>query len=262
MNALRTAILRGARVSRRAGAVARSARSGDGLAFAQLRAYVAGDDPRRIDAAATARSGTLHTRVYLEETALVLAAIVDESPSMQVGRRRALADAAAEALRAWFAAAESADVTARIVDGRIVRDRRAAPLLRATSPFSISAALTIARTTLAAGASLLVITDGFDPADQLLLATIGRRLDATVLIARDPWADGLPLRGIVRVGDSETRVTRRLFIGQRAAARYVAATQRRAAELREHYARAGWRVGDLIEDDGRASLRRAFGLPA
>jgi uncharacterized protein (DUF58 family) len=262
MNALRSAILRGARPGRRIGTAARAARPGDGLAFSQLRAYVPGDDPRRIDAAATARSGALHTRVYLEETALVLAAIVDESPSMRVGRRRAVADAAAEGLRAWFAAAEGADATARIVDERIVRDRRAAPLVRANGPFSLTASLTIALAALPRGASLLVITDGFETIADALLAAIGRRFDATVLLARDPWSDVLPLRGIVRVADSETRTTRRLFIGARAAQRYVVASQRRATELYERYRRAGWRIGELTEDDGRVCLRRAFGLPA
>jgi uncharacterized protein (DUF58 family) len=261
VNALRSAILRGARASRRIGQAARASRRGDGFAFAELRAYVAGDDPRRIDAAATARSGTLHTRVYLEETALVLAAIVDESPSMRVGRRRALTDAAMEALRAWFGAAENEDVTARIVDERIVRDRRAAPLVSATLPFSLTAALTVAHAALPHGASLLVVTDGFDDAAESVLAAIGHRFDATVLLARDPWSDGLPLRGIVRVADSETRATRRLFIGARAAARYVSASQRRDADLRERYRRAGWRVAELTEDDGRAGLRHAFGLP-
>ncbi len=262
MNALRAAILRGARASRRVGAAARSTRPGDGLAFSQLRAYVPGDDPRRIDAAATARSGTLHTRLYLEETALVLGAIVDESPSMRVGRRRALGDAATEALCAWFDAAESEDVTARIVDERVVRGRRAAPLVRATGPFSLTASLTIARAALPRGASLMVITDGFETIADALLAAIGRRFDATVLLARDPWSDGVPLRGIVRVADSETSATRRLFIGAGAAQRYVVASQRRATELHERYRRAGWRIGELTEDDGRVCLRRAFGLPS
>jgi len=41
--------------------------------FDRLRGYAEGDDPRRIDWSATARIGSLQTRVYLEETVLVLA---------------------------------------------------------------------------------------------------------------------------------------------------------------------------------------------
>ena len=47
---------------------------GDGYEFVELRAYVPGDDVRRIDWAATARSGDLQTRVVLEDVALTLAA--------------------------------------------------------------------------------------------------------------------------------------------------------------------------------------------
>ena len=94
MNPLRAAIVRGARRTPRRGDGVRSGRPGDGYEFSQLRGYLEGDDPRRIDWSASARIGALQTRVYLEETALVFAAIVDESPSMRVGRKRRLSDAA------------------------------------------------------------------------------------------------------------------------------------------------------------------------
>lgn len=262
MNVLRTAILRGARATPRPGAATRGARPGDGLVFSQLRAYVEGDDPRRIDHAATARVGALQTRVYLEENALVLAAIVDESGSMGVGRKRPLAVAAAEAVRAWFAALEGEDQAARIVDERIVRDRRAAPLVRATAPFRFGPALAIALRALPRGASLLAIADGFDLSDDEPLARAGLRFDATVLLARDPWRDELPLRGFVRLRDAEDGRTRRVFVGAGTRSRYRLAAHAREARLRERFRAAGWRVGTLDERDGRASLLRAFGLPA
>jgi uncharacterized protein (DUF58 family) len=262
VNALRAAILRRARAVRRHGAAVQGTRSGDGFVFAQLRAYVEGDDPRRIDHAATARSGALQTRVYLEETALVLAAFVDESASMRVGRRRPLADAADEALRAWFGAAESDDTVARIVDERVIRDRRAAALARAGAPFRFARALALAHGALPRGASLLAIVDGFDLADDAALARAALRFDATVLIARDPWRDDLPLRGVVRLRDAESGQTRRLYVGARERARYRVAAQAREATLCERFRAAGWRVGILEEADGRASLQRAFGLAA
>jgi uncharacterized protein (DUF58 family) len=85
--------------------VPRGTRPGDGYTFDRLRAYTEGDDPRRIDWSATARIGALQTRVYLEETVLVLGALIDESPSMRLGRKRTLADAARDAAGAWFGAA-------------------------------------------------------------------------------------------------------------------------------------------------------------
>jgi len=162
VNDLRAAILRGARAVPRPGSAARGTRPGDGLAFSQLRAYVEGDDPRRIDQAATARAGALQTRVYREDTALVLAAILDQSASMRVGRHRSLAQAGKEALRAWFGVAEHDDTTARIVDERVVRDRRAAPLIDAAraKPARSGAYDRAARA--ASRRVLLMVTDGFD----------------------------------------------------------------------------------------------------
>ncbi len=262
MNPLRAAILRRARAAPRAGAAVRGARPGDGFVFSQLRAYVEGDDPRRIDQAATARSGALQTRVYLEETALVLAAIVDESGSMRVGRRRPLTEAAGEAVRAWFGAAEGEDAIARIVDERIVRDRRAAPLVAAATPFRFAAALEIARRALPRGASLLAVADGFDlPGDEALALT-ALRFDATVLLARDPWRDELPLRGVVRLRDAESGAVRRAYVGARERRRYREAAHLREAALHARFRAAGWRTGALEEADGRGSLLRAFGLAA
>ncbi len=267
MNALRAAILAGARrpVPRHAlrGSVPRArTNANDGFVFAQLREYVQGDDPRRIDHAATARAGALQTRVYLEETALILAAIADESGSMRVGRKRPLADAAREALRTWFGALEGEDQAARIVDERVVRDRRAAPLVHASMPFRFAPALAIALRALPRGASLLVITDGFDlPGDDALVRA-ALRFDATVLLARDPWRDDFPLRGFARLRDAETGRTRRVFVSSRTRARYRAAAHAREAALHARFRDAGWRAGTLDEADGRASLLHAFGLAA
>jgi uncharacterized protein (DUF58 family) len=262
MNALRAAILRGARAVPRPGAATRGARPGDGLVFSQLRAYAEGDDPRRIDHAATARAGALQTRVYLEENALLLAAIVDESGSMQVGRKRPLSVAADEAVRAWFGALEGEDQAARVVGERVVRDRRAAPLVRAPAPFRLGPALAVALRAIPRGASLLFVTDGFDLPDDETLACAALRFDATVLLARDPWRDELPLRGFVRLRDAESGRTRRVFVGARTRARYRNATHAREEALRARFRDAGWRVGALDERDGRASLLHAFGLAA
>ena len=260
MNALRAAILRGARASALASGAVRRTRPGDGFVFSQLRAYVEGDDPRRIDHAATARVGALQTRVYLEETALVLAALVDESPSMHVGRRRPLSAAADEATRTWFGAAEGEDRVARIVDERIVRDRRAAVLVRAAAPFRFGPTLAIAQRALPRNTALLAVVDGFDLPDDDVLARAARRFDATVLLARDPWRDDLPLRGIVRLRDAESGRIRRMYVGARTRERYRAASHAREAALETRFTAAGWRVGILDEADGTRSLLRTFGL--
>ena len=260
MSSLRDAILRGARATPRPGGAVRGARPGDGFVFSQLRAYVEGDDPRRIDHAATARAGALQTRVYLEETALVLAAIVDESASMRVGRKRPLAAAADEAVRVWFGAAEGEDRSARIVDGGIVRERRAAGLVHAAAPFAFAPALGVALRALPRGASLLAIGDGYDLPSEDDLIRAGMRFDATMLLARDPWRDDLALRGFCRLRDAESGRTRTLFVGKRTRARYREAARERETALLRRFREAGWRTAILDERDGRASLLRAFGL--
>ncbi len=267
MNALRAAIVHGARRSNRRGAARRSARPGDGLEFSQLRGYVDGDDPRRIDWAATARSGAMQTRVYYEETALVLAALIDTSASMQAGRRRPLARAAQEALQAWLGAADADDRVLRIAGDRLVTGRAAAALTPAEfERFDLVAALRFAVRVLPRDASLLVVTDAFDvpaPAsedDELTLVHAGARFDATVLLARDPWRDGLPLRGWQRIRDAESGAERIVRFGRASRARYVAAVAARERALEECFVRTGWRVGTLDERDGAADLERAFGL--
>jgi uncharacterized protein (DUF58 family) len=262
VNGLRSAIVRGARRTRRRGDGLRAPRAGDGYEFAQLRGYVEGDDPRRIDWAASARVGGLQTRVFLEETSLVLAAFVDDSGSMRVGRNRRLVDAAYDALRAWFGAADSEDRTQRIVDDRLVNGTRPALHVQSARPFDLLRTLTFAAHVLPRGASLLALTDGYDlPAGTTeLLLRIAARCDATVLLARDPWHDGLPLRGFRRVRDAESGRSRVLYFGTRERERYVHAVAEREKALTAQFVNAGWRVGELDEADGRASLERAFGL--
>jgi len=261
VNALRAAIVRGARRSARRGSARRSPRPGDGLEFAQLRGYVDGDDPRRIDWSATARSGALQTRVFYEETALVLAALSDTSASMDAGRRRPLAAAAEDARRAWFGAADADDRVLRIDAETLLAGRAALAHAPERAPFSLAAGLRFAVRVVPRHASLLVITDafGFDVATTLV-EEAGARFDATLLLAGDPWREGMPLRGWRRVRDAEGGATRIVRFGRTAREQYARAVAEREAALETRFTRAGWRFGLLDERDGVASLERAFGL--
>jgi uncharacterized protein (DUF58 family) len=81
---------------------------GRGLAFAELRRYVDGDDPRTIDWRATARLQATHVRVYEEERERSLLLVVDQRRAMFFGSRRAMKSVAAAevaALAAWSALA-------------------------------------------------------------------------------------------------------------------------------------------------------------
>jgi len=254
---LRDALLRGKRRPRRFGAGSPTTYRGDGYEFVELRAYVPGDDVRRIDWAATARAGELQTRVVLEDVALTLAVAVDDSPSMQVGRSRTLLDAAHDAADAWFAAAGSGD---RLM--RIGSNYAGPPHAPVAAPFEVGAALATARAALRRGTALLVIGDWYDldTRHEDLLANLGAWCDCTALIARDPWYEGLPVGGIVRFAGAEGG-TLRTYVGKRERAAFFAAVREREAALAARFAAAGWRCGILNEADGAASLRAAFGVP-
>ena len=59
--------------------------AGAGTELAQLRPYEVGDDARRFDAAASARTGVLHVREHVPERALTVWLVCDVSASMGFG---------------------------------------------------------------------------------------------------------------------------------------------------------------------------------
>jgi len=264
---IRDALLRARRRPRHLGAGSPTIYRGDGYEFVELRAYVPGDDVRRIDWAATARSGELQTRVVLEDVALTLAAIVDESPSMRVGRRRTLLESAREALVCWFAAATTQDRCIRVTaDGITPPSLQRSPHATASvcgsaAAFDAARALRTAAAALPRGAALLAIGDWYDldPALDRDLADLGARFDCTALIARDPWYDGLPLAGIVRLRGAEGGNIR-AYVGSREREAFRTAIRRRETSLLARFETANWRTGILREEDGAGALAAAFGL--
>ncbi len=257
MNTLREALLRGRRRPRNAGAGSPTLYRGDGYEFVELREYVPGDDVRRIDWAATARTGGLQTRVVLEDVALTMAAILDTSPSMEVGREQPLTRSAKEIFDRWFAAATSDDRCYRVLGDDVVPVWTPDP----GEPFSLTDALRVAAVALRPGSALLVISDFLDlPQDDEMLVLLGRRCDCTALIAQDPWREGLPLSGFVRVGDIETGRSASIFLGDAERKRYAAAVRDREMRLLERLSLANWRAELFNERDGEAALLRAFAV--
>lgn len=264
---VREALLRARRRPRHLGAGSPTIYRGDGYEFVELRAYVPGDDVRRIDWASTARSGEMQTRVVLEDVTLTLAASVDTSLSMRVGRRRPILDAAREAMQEWFGAARSDDRCIRIAGGRLTPsalqrgNRHALESAAHDGDFNLERDFRTARAALPRGAALLAVGDWYDLEASLdrELADLGARFDCTALVVRDPWYDGLPLSGIVRLRGAEGgSITG--YVGKREREAYRRAVREREAALLARFDRANWRSGVLHESDGRASLAAAFGL--
>ena len=63
---------------------------GRGMSFSESRAFADGDDPRHVDWLATARTGDLFVKQFVEERELTLLLVVDLSASMTTGSRAAL----------------------------------------------------------------------------------------------------------------------------------------------------------------------------
>jgi uncharacterized protein (DUF58 family) len=249
-------LLRGPRRRGPRGASAASRRRSDGYEFAELRAYGPGDDPRRIDWAASARAGDLQTRVVFEDHALVVAAAVDASASMFVGRSRALYDVACEAAGIWYEVVRDGDRALRIVADGIVRSRelRAEALARQCAgareprgtPFAETLAL--AGAIVPRGAALLLVSDFFE-LDAYIdrVAACAARADTFALIVRDPWASGFPLGGFVRLRDAESAATARVYIGARERERFTRSVREREEGLRERLEACGVTAGILEE---------------
>jgi uncharacterized protein (DUF58 family) len=91
-------------VARRAGGVLPGERRapgvGAGTELAQLRPYEPGDDPRQLDAAASARTGVPHVRQHVPERALTTWIVLDLSASMAFGTGLRLKSDVAEGVAA------------------------------------------------------------------------------------------------------------------------------------------------------------------
>jgi uncharacterized protein (DUF58 family) len=244
-------------------------RRSDGYEFAELRAYVPGDDVRRIDWAATARAGGLQTRVLFEDHSLVLAAAVDASGSMHVGRQRRLYDLACEAADAWYAMAQADDRCGRFGDERSVFATRRGPAsahlcaieTAVDARTSLEAALHAALVSLPWDAALLIVSDFYDlDALEPVLRLCSVRFDVTALFARDPWIDGLPLRGFVTLRDAESGAPARLFVSKAGARRFAEAAARREADVLSRLSGLRIRTAALDERGAAVALRDAFGL--
>jgi uncharacterized protein (DUF58 family) len=264
--------LRAALLQRRRGRVsgtgAPQRRRADGYEFAELREYVEGDDPRRIDWAATARAGALQTRVLYEDHALSLAVLLDASRSMFVGRARPVYDDAWGALRIWYGLAASDDRCVRVSGARAVGDpRRRGPAAahvcsaeRDEAGSNFSAGLRTALAVVPLDASLLVVSDFFGIAHDIdVLRALAARCDVTALVVRDPWHDGLPLGGFVRLRDAESGNARRFYVGCSERERFTAAVAARERDTLGVLHRAGLRA-TVLGGDAERALAEAFGI--
>jgi uncharacterized protein (DUF58 family) len=251
---------------------------GTGRELAQLRPYVPGDDVRRIDWNATARTGEAHVRVDVAERALTTWVLLDTSPSMTFGTadRRKWDVAEGVALVAGQLGSRRGNrlgvLTYGGSDERLLppRQGRAGLLglltaLRTDPPRDgagpTSPALALRRVgALARGRSLVVLVgDLRGPRDwRAALVRVAGHHEVLAVEIRDPREQELPDVGHLHLVDPETG--RQLQVdtrSQRLRSRFAEAAARERQELADELRRAGIRHvvlstgGDWLRTLGR-----------
>jgi uncharacterized protein (DUF58 family) len=249
----------------------RAAGRGTGTELAQIRPYQVGDDVRRIDAAASARTGLPHVRDHVPERTLTTWLLVDVSASMAFGTADRLKSDVAEGV---------ALVIGRLAvrrAGRVALLTSGAPVAQQLPPRGGRPALVALRKALASG----VAPDGHAPDDSLAegMRRIGRlaRGHSLVVVVSDFRDDGswpralgalamrhdvlavevvdrreaeLPAAGHLTLVDPETGVRYEADTSSAELRRkFAAAELARRDELKSHLRRARARHVEVATDD-------------
>jgi uncharacterized protein (DUF58 family) len=202
----------------------RSVQRGRGLAFEEVRPYVAGDDARTIDWRVTARRGKPHTKLFREERERPVWIVADLHRGLFFGSRRQFKSTVllhAAALLCWVAALGGDRVGAVITDGSAAahilpgraREAGVLPILQmlvecqpkapgTPNPAGLQMALSTLRPLLQPGSLVLVLSDfvGLDGDVEDILTGASTHSDVRLLWITDMLErTGLPA-GTHRVG--------------------------------------------------------------
>ncbi|MBI2535844.1 MAG: DUF58 domain-containing protein [Gemmatimonadetes bacterium] len=198
----------------------RSVFRGQGIEFAEVRAYEQGDDYRSIDWNVSARMGSPYVKTFVEERELTLLLIVDRSGSVEFGQPRPKSERAVEVAAVLALAAarqndrvgavvfsEGVDHVVRPAKGRghalrVLRDLVAfRPTDRGTN---LGAALGYGARLLRHRAVVVIISD-FRAADwEQPLRRLARRHEVVAITVDDPREVELPDAGWVELRDAES----------------------------------------------------------
>jgi len=262
---------------------------GRGMDFDELRAYVPGDDVRRIDWRATARLGKTYVRSYREERDRPLLLLVDQRAGMFFGSRQKMKSVVAAelaALIAWrvlargdrvgallcgngrtwaFRPARSEAQVHRVCAGLVESTRALVNGIGLEPPDTthddFAEALRAASRLAAHDALLVVISDfrGLSEEAASLLRRIRTHSDLFLAWITDPLERELPELGAVAVTDGTQRLT---MPSHDAAfrARFAAEFAAERARFEDFARRAGGAGFELASDsDPVARLRQVLG---
>ena len=200
----------------------RSAFRGNGMEFEDVRAYVPGDDVRRIDWNVTARAGSPHIKEFREERELCLMLVCDVSASMRFGsegvdkRRQQARISGALA----YAAIRSGDRVGmlRFADGieqfippkkgrghvwRVIQS--AFDVSTEGKGTSFREAVQHLQQGLSGRMTLVFVSDFLIPEAELQpLRTLALRHSVHAFVVHDPLEESLPQKGLFYLQDSES----------------------------------------------------------
>ena len=254
----------------------RSVFRGQGIEFAEVRAYQQGDDFRAIDWNVSARMGHPFVKTFMEEREITLLLVVDQSGSLHFGRPYTKAGLAVEvaAVLALAAArhndrvgallfADKPELIVRPSKGRahalrVIRDLVAfTPRGRGTN---LASALAYATKLLRHRAIVVVLSDFRAEGWEDPLARLAARNEVVAITVDDPREYDLPDAGWVELQDAETG--QRVLVDTSHAAtrtRIRVAAERLQQERTRKLVQAGVdRVSLLTTVPYGLPLRRAF----
>jgi uncharacterized protein (DUF58 family) len=258
----------------------RSVFRGQGMEFAEVRAYQPGDDFRAIDWNVSARLGTPFVKTFTEERELTLLLVVDRSGSTHFGDPVTKAGLAVEvaAVLALAAAVHNdrvgalffTDAVEHVVPPRKGR-RHALRVIRDLVAFqpagrrtNLAASLTYAGRLLRHRSIVVILSDFLAEAWERPLRRLASRHEVVAITVEDPREALLPESGWIELADAESG--RRVLVdaGNRAVRDRVARmAQRRQDERRRALTSSG---ADHLEletgTDYKVPLHRHFALRA
>lgn len=198
----------------------RSVFRGQGIEFAEVRAYELGDDFRAIDWNVSARMGAPFVKTFEEERELTLLLVLDRSGSVAFGRPRTKVEIAVEvaAVLALAAARQNdrvgallfSDVVEHVIPPakgrrhvlRVIRDLLAfEPSGRGTN---LAAALAHAGRLLRHRAIVVVLSDFRAEGWDVALRRLKRRHEVVAITVDDPREVDLPDAGWIELEDAES----------------------------------------------------------
>jgi uncharacterized protein (DUF58 family) len=254
----------------------RSVFRGQGIEFAEVRAYQQGDDFRAIDWNVSARMGHPFVKTFMEERELTLLLVVDQSGSQQFGRPHTKAGLAVEvaAVLALAAARHNDRVGALLFSDRveaIVAPAKGRPhalrIIRDLVAFqprgrgtNLAEALRYAARMLRHRAIVVVLSDFRADAWDDPLAQLTARHEVVAITVDDPREAAFPNAGWVDLEDAETAQRVLVNTSHRATRERIRiAAERLLQERARRLAQAGVdRVALRTDVPYGVPLRRAF----